>query len=65
MLLWETKISYAFDDILVDNGLYCALMEYNLLCDRQIISTIISSMTFVAFVIGAAVSGMISDKFGR
>ena len=57
--------SYEFDDILVNNGLYSALMEYNLLCDRQIIATILSSMIFVAFVIGDGISGMLSDKFGR
>ena len=57
--------SYEFDDMMVNDGLYSALMEYNLLCDRQIIATIISSMTFVAFFIGAGISGMVSDKFGR
>ena len=57
--------SYEFDDMMVSDGLYSALMEYNLLCDKQIIATIISSMTFVSFFIGAAISGMVSDKFGR
>ena len=61
----KTSKSYEFDDVMVNDGLYSALMEYNLLCDKQIIATIISSMTFVSFFIGAAISGMVSDKFGR
>ena len=61
----QAQKSYEFDDAMVNDGLYSALMEYNLLCDKQIIATIISSMTFVSFFIGAAISGMVSDKFGR
>jgi len=57
---------YAFDDELVTgSGLYSASMQYGLFCEKEIISTIIASLTFVAFFIGAFLSGIVSDRFGR
>ena len=38
---------------------------HRLFCDKEIISTIITSLTFVAFFIGAFLSGIVSDRFGR
>ena len=44
---------------------FLATMQYELFCDNAIISTIIKSVTFVAFFVGAALSGYLSDKYGR
>ena len=40
-------------------------MEFGLFCDKKIISTVITSLTFVSFFIGAGVAGQLADKFGR
>jgi len=42
-----------------------AVMEFELFCDKKIISTVITSLTFVSFFIGAGVAGQLADKFGR
>lgn len=57
---------YIFDDILVNEfGIFSATMDFGLFCDKQIIPTVIASCTFVAFFIGAAAAGYVSDRFGR
>ena len=40
-------------------------MQFELYCDREILSTVILSMTFVAFFFGAMSAGMLADKLGR
>ena len=40
-------------------------MEFGLFCDKKIISTVITSLTFVSFFVGAGVAGQLADKFGR
>ena len=40
-------------------------MEFGLFCDKEILSTVIVSLTFVSYFIGAGLSGYISDRFGR
>lgn len=40
-------------------------MQFGLFCDKKIISTVITSLTFVSFFIGAGVAGQLADKFGR
>ena len=62
-VLSECK-SYSYDLTGVSPDMFSAVMEFDLVCEKSYIPSLMSSVTFVAFFFGAGVSGYVSDTFG-